>query len=334
MTRFVSTRLAGLVGILVALVAVVFLIQSVVPNDPARVIAGRSASPAAVERVRHELGLDKPLPDRFVRYVDRLAHGDLQMSVSTRRPVLDDLRDAVPASLELLAVAALLCTLLGVGGGILTALPGARSGALRGGLIVLASIPSFCLAVLALLFLYDGLGWFPGSGRVGPDTVAPDGPTGSVLLDSLLHLQPGVFLDGLHHVFLPALCLAVGPAMLIARTLRSALLVAMASDYARTARAKGLTEAQVLLRHGLRNALSAPLTIGGLQIGTMLAGIAVVETVFAWPGLGQYTSRAIGSNDFPAIAGITLVTGVVFVLANALVDIAQVAADPRLRPTK
>jgi peptide/nickel transport system permease protein len=196
---------------------------------------------------------------------------------------------------------------------------------------VFASIPAFCLAVLSLLFLYDGLGWFPGSGRVGPNSAAPEGPTGSVLLDSLLHLQPGVFLDCLHHIFLPALCLAIVPAMLIARTLRSALLVALASDYARTARAKGLKERQVLLRHCVRNALSAPLTIGGLQVGAMLAGIAVVETVFAWPGMGQYTTRAIGAHDFPAIAGVTLVTGFVFVLANALVDVIQVAADPRLR---
>lgn len=332
MTRFVLARLAALAGILVVLMAVVFVIQSVVPNDPARTIAGRSASPAAVERVRHELGLDESLPVQFGNYVGRLAQGDLADSVSTRRPVADDLRDTVPASLELLFCAALLCMLLGLAGGILTALPGARSGALRGGMIVAASIPNFCLAVLALLFLYDRLGWFPGAGRVGPDTVAPDGPTGSVLLDSLLHADPAVFFDGLHHVALPALCLAVGPAMLIARTLRSALLVALASDYARTARAKGLTETQVLVRHGVRNALGAPLTIGGLQVGAMLAGIAVVETVFAWPGLGQYTTRAISAQDFPAIAGITLVTGVVFVIANALVDVAQVAADPRLRP--
>jgi peptide/nickel transport system permease protein len=334
MARFAIGRLAGLAAILVALVAVVFVIQSVVPNDPARIIAGRSASPAAVERVRHELGLDQSLPTQFADYVGRLARGDLAMSVSTRRPVADDLRDAVPASLELLACAALLCILLGLAGGILTALPGARSGAMRGGMIVLASIPNFCLAVLALLLLYDRLGWFPGAGRVGPDTVAPDGPTGSVLADSVLHLEPAVFLDALHHVALPALCLAIGPAMLIARTLRSALLVALASDYARTARAKGLTETQVLVRHGVRNALNAPLTIGGLQVGAMLAGIAVVETVFAWPGLGQYTTRAIAAQDFPAIAGITLVTGLVFVLANALVDVAQVAADPRLRPSR
>jgi peptide/nickel transport system permease protein len=331
MARFIGGRLAGLVAVLVVLVAVVFVIQSVVPNDPARIIAGRSAPQSAVEKVRHELGFDKSLPEQFVRYVERLAQGDLQTSVATRRPVVDDLREAVPASLELLVCAALLCMLLGIAGGLLTAQPGRVSGGMRGVMILFASVPPFCLAVLSLLFLYDGLGWFPGSGRLGPDTAASEGPTGSVLLDSLLHLQPGVFLDGLHHVFLPAFCLAVVPAMLIARTLRSSLIVALSSDYARTARAKGLKEKQVLVRHCLRNSLNAPLTIGGLQVGAMLAGIAVVETVFAWPGMGQYTARAIGAHDFPAIAGVTLVTGVVFVFANALVDIAQVAADPRLR---
>jgi peptide/nickel transport system permease protein len=194
-----------------------------------------------------------------------------------------------------------------------------------------ASIPSFCLALLLLLLLYSKLNWFPAGGRISPELTPPDGPTGLLVVDGLLAGDLNVVGDALWHLFLPALCLALAPALLMARTLRSSLIHALRQDYARTARAKGVNERRVLWRHGLRNSLNAPLTIAGLEFGAMLAGIAVVETIFAWPGLGLYIDRSIASTDFPAIAGVTLVIGVVYVVANAVVDVAQVAADPRLR---
>jgi peptide/nickel transport system permease protein len=192
-------------------------------------------------------------------------------------------------------------------------------------------VPGFLLALLLLIVFYARLHWFPGSGRISPDLNPPTGPTGLLTIDGLLAGRLDVVRDALAHLALPALCLALGPAVALGRTLRSSLQTVLGSDHIRTARAKGLTERGVLLRHGVRPALNAPLTMTGLQVGMLLAGVVVVESVFAWPGLGLYTVRAIASVDFPAIVGVTLVMGAVYVFVNALVDLAQVAADPRLR---
>ena len=202
---------------------------------------------------------------------------------------------------------------------------------MRGTLLAGASIPIFTLGLLALYLLYYKLGWFPAGGRNSEVPPPVDGPTGFMLIDSLLAGDPGTFFDSLWHLALPAFTLALAPALLTARALRSSLRQSMRQDYARTARAKGLTERRVLWGHALRNSLNAPLTIFGLEFGAMLAGIAIVETIFGWPGLGLYIERSIASTDVPAIIGATLVIGAVFVIANAIVDIVQAIVDPRLR---
>jgi peptide/nickel transport system permease protein len=329
MARFALTRLASLVGILLGLSVVVFLLQAVVPADPVRAMVGASATPEIVEAKRHELGLDRPLPAQYAQFLSRAVRGDLSMSLHTRRPVRTDIAAFLPATLELAATALAVALVLGGALGLLTAR--GRGTSLRVALVASASVPAFLLALVLLIVLYAQFRWLPGSGRISAELDAPTGPTGLLTVDGLLAGRLDVVRDALTHLALPAFCLALGPAVALGRTLRSSLQTVLGSDHIRTARAKGLTERGVLLRHGVRPALNAPLTMTGLQVGMLLAGVVVIESIFAWPGLGLYTARAITNVDFPAIVGVTLVMGAAYVIINALVDLAQVAADPRLR---
>jgi peptide/nickel transport system permease protein len=328
--RLVAGRLAALAAILVALTAVVFLLESVIPADPVRAMVGASATGEAVTAKRHELGLDRPLPVQYARFLRRAVKGDLSLSLHTRRPVRQDLSAFLPATLELASAAAVAAVVLGLLLGLLTARGGGSF--LRLLLVGGASVPAFLLAILLLLLFYARLHWLPGSGRLSSGTVAPGGPTGFLVVDGLLHGRLDVAADALSHLVLPATCLALGPAVALGRTLRSSLQTVLAQDHIRTARAKALSETRILVRHALRSALNAPLTMAGLQVGMLLAGVVVVESAFAWPGLGLYTVQSIASTDFPAVAGVTLVLGAAYVAINALVDVAQIAADPRLRP--
>jgi peptide/nickel transport system permease protein len=213
--------------------------------------------------------------------------------------------------------------------GILSARGGIISRVARLTLVSGAALPSFLAAILLILIFYRDLGWFPASGQIAGN--APSGPTGFYLIDTLVAGNLSGFADTVAHLVLPSFCLAVGPAVAIARTLRSSLQAVYAEDYIRTARAKGLPERVVVLKHGLRNALNAPLTMSGLQFGLLLSGVVVVEQIFAWPGLGNYTVQAIQYADFPAIAGVTFTLCIAYVLVNFAVDVAQAVADPRIR---
>jgi peptide/nickel transport system permease protein len=329
--RFVVGRTLGLLLVLWALLTIVFLLGSVVPSDPARAYAGAGASPKVIEAKRQELELDEPLLTRYVHYLGNVVQGDLSTSVHTHRPVVDDLADALPATLELLFASILIVMVLGLAVGTFTSRTRRGGGAVRGALLAGASVPTFTLGLLALFVLYYKLGWFPAGGRSSEVPPPVDGPTNFLLIDSLLAGQLNTFFDALWHLVLPAVTLALTPALLTARTLRSSLRQSMRTDYARTARAKGLTERRVMWGHALRNSVNAPLSIVGLELGAMLAGIAIVETIFSWPGLGLYIERSIASTDVPAIVGATLVIGAVFVIANAVVDVIQTIVDPRLR---
>lgn len=329
MLRLLLTRSASLVAILFALSFVVFALQVLIPADPARALLGANASREAVARKRTQLGLDQPVPVQYEKFLVRVLHGDLGDSLRSRRPVSTDLRKFGPATAELALVSAILAGLLGVTVGVLGARGGAVARVARLVLAAGASFPPFLIAILAILVFYRDLGWLPASGRI--DGTAPGGPTHFLLIDTLVHLDAGAFWDAAQHLVLPALCLAIGPAVAIARTLRASLLSVMEQDYVRTARAKGLSEAGVILKHGLRNAMNAPLTMAGLQAGLLLSGVVVVEEIFAWPGLGTYTVQAIKYADFPAIAGVTFTLCTAYVLVNALVDVAQAVADPRIR---
>lgn len=331
MAALLARRFGALLAVLLGLVALMFVLQAVIPSDPARAVVGASASPEVVAAKRHELGYDKPLPIRFVDFLGRVASGDLQSSLRTRNPVLDDLGTFAPATLELALMAAALAGLMGMSLGVLLARGGRIARMARIVLIGGASVPSFLTALLAILLFYSLLHLLPATGRLDDTLTAPGGPTGLLLVDSLVHLEPDVFFSALRHLALPAMTLALLPALAIARTLRTSLDGVMREDYVRTARAKGLTEGTVMRRHGIRNAIGPTLTMAGLQFGLLLGGIVVVEQVFAWPGLGLYLDQSIAYSDFPAIIGTTLLLGAAYVVVNFFVDVAQAWADPRIR---
>jgi peptide/nickel transport system permease protein len=329
MSRFIAARIVGAAGVLLTLITVVFLLQSVIPGDPARVRVGANASAAVVARERHVLGLDRPLPAQFVSYLSGVLRGSLGQSVHTGRPVLSDIGTYLPATIELAAAAMALAIIGGLLLGLLTSAAARGADGIRLLLIAGASAPTFLLGLIFIYVFYLKLGWLPASGQASSGTQA--GPTGVLVLDGIVTGQFGVVLDALRHLILPAVTLALLPAVAIGRVLRSSLLDVYHTDFIRTARSKGLSPGIVLWRHALRNALSAPLTMTGLQFGLMLGGVVVVETVFSWPGIGLYVDQSIQAGDLIAITGVTLVVGVGYVVVNALVDLAQAIADPRIR---
>jgi peptide/nickel transport system permease protein len=331
MAALVGRRFVALLAVMFGLVVIVFALQALIPSDPVRAMVGASASPQVVAQERHKLGYDKPLPERFADYLDRLAHGNLETSLRTRNPVTQDLGTFAPATLELALSAAVLAGVLGVGLGLLLVGGGRPARLLRLGLIGGASVPSFLTALLAILVFYSTLHLLPASGRVSDTLVVPDGPTKLLLVDSLLHGEPNLFWSALTHLIMPAFTLALLPALAIARTLATSCEQIMREDYVRTARSKGLRERRVLVRHALRNAAGPALTMSGLQFGLLLGGIVVVEQIFAWPGLGLYLDQSIAYSDFPAITGTTLLLGAAYVIVNFTVDLAQAWADPRIR---
>jgi peptide/nickel transport system permease protein len=329
MIGFVSKRFVSMLVILVALAATMFLLQQVSRTDPVHAYLGGNASQAAVAHERQVLGYDRPLFDQFTHYVDNALHGNLSRSLRTRRAVSTDIATYLPATIELAVTGLVLAVLFGALLGLGSAGRWRGSGIFRFLMLSGASAPSFLLALLGILLLNGKLHWLPATGDTGYVN-APTGPTGIVVIDTLVHGQLNMFGDALRHLILPAVCVSFGPAVSIGRVLRTSLETSMQADFVRTARAKGLRERTVLFRHALRNSLSAALSMTGLQIGLMFAGIVVIETIFAWPGIGLYTDQSIPPADFPAIAGVTLVLGAAYVVINAVVDILQAVVDPRV----
>ena len=329
MIAFVAKRLASMIVILFVLTAVMFLLQQVSHTDPVHAYLGANASQAAVAQERHVLGYDRPVIDQLFTYVGHAVQGNLSKSLRTRRPVATDIRAYLPATAELALTALFIAVVLGAILGLGSVARSRGSGTFRLVMLGGASMPAFLLALVAILFLNGKLHWLPATGD-SSYTNAPTGPTGMVVVDTLLHGKLAMFGDAIHHLILPALCVSLGPAVSIGRVLRTSLESTIDSDFVRTARAKGLPERTVLFRHALRNSLSAALSMTGLQVGLMFAGIVVIETIFAWPGIGLYTDQSIPPADFPAIAGVTLVLGVAYVVINAIVDILQAVIDPRV----
>jgi len=261
--------------------------------------------------------------------VKGLFTGSLGNSLRTRRGISTDLGAYLPATVELTLFGLFLAVALGGLLGLASAGKWRGSGALRLLLVSGASAPAFLLALLGILLFFNKLHWLPATNDTGYNN-APTGPTGILVIDTLVHGRFGMWFDAWKHLILPGICVALGPAVSIGRVLRTSLVTTMRSDFVRTARAKGLSERAVMFRHTLRNSLNAALSMTGLQVGLMFAGVVVIETVFAWPGIGLYTDQSIPAGDFPAIGGVTLVLGVGYVVINTLVDILQTVADPRV----
>jgi peptide/nickel transport system permease protein len=329
MAKVIAKRLGAMVAILLVLSASIFILQTLSKTDPVHAYLGANASKEAIAQERHILGYDRPLIDQYFHYIHGLLTGNLGQSLRTRHPVSTDLGSYLPATVELTVFGLLLAVVLGGLLGLASAGKWRGAGLFRLIMLSGASAPSFLLALLGILLFFNRLHWLPATGDTSYNN-APTGPTGILVVDTLVHGQLVMFGNAIRHLILPGVCVALGPAVSIGRILRTSLVTNLRSDFVRTARAKGLPERVVLFKHALRNSVNAALSMTGLQAGLMFAGVVVIETVFAWPGIGLYTDQSIPAADFPAIGGVTLVLGIGYVVINTVVDILQAVADPRV----
>ncbi|MFL5122921.1 MAG: ABC transporter permease [Microvirga sp.] len=334
MLKYVISRL--LMAAITALLAtfVVFAIANFVPGDPVLAQLGDIAASdkAFVAAFRARWGLDLPFWQQYLVFLGRLFQGDLGISITSQRPVLDDIAQYGPATLELATVGFLLALLTGIPLGVLAAVKRdtlidhlARFVSLLG-----VSSPSFWLAFVLLTVFYGGLQIAPGPGRLGIADIPPTAVTGLYLIDAALAGDWQTWRSAAAHLVLPSIVLAAATLGLITRTTRASMLETIGQDYVRVARAKGLRERTIVRGHVLPNALIPVVTLGGLAYANLLTGAVMTETIFSWPGLGRYTFRSAAALDFPAIMGITLVVALVYLVINFLIDISYALLDPRV----
>jgi peptide/nickel transport system permease protein len=330
--RIIVRRLFFLIFVLIGLSLITFTLSHVVPADPARLVAGPRASQEAVAKIRERYGLNDPLPEQYITYVKGLVQLDLGDSTSSRRPVSDDIRQYMPATVELTIVAFILSLIAGLPLGVLSAVRPNSVFDTIGRIVSITGLamPSFWLALMLQFFFFAKLGWLPDGQRL-PIGVDPPGQITSLYsVDALLRGDLGLFWTVVKHLLLPASVLAYGSLAVITRMVRGGMLEVLGQDYVRTARAKGLRERAVVVRHGLKNALLPTLTVLGLQIGLLFSSAVLVEIVFSWPGLGRYAVTGVTEFDYNAIMGTTLIIAVVYVLCNLVVDVLYVVVDPRI----
>jgi peptide/nickel transport system permease protein len=327
-------RRAGLTAFVIfGVTLITFVLTHVVPADPVVAYLGDHAPADLVEQVRHQIGLDRPLPVQFVIYLQGIVRGNLGISIMDNRPVSRDLVQYFPATVELATSAMLVALLIGIPTGIIAALykdawPDqiARVFALCG-----TSLPVFYVALLLLGFFYSRLGILPGPGQLSIYTTPPPHLTGLVAIDALLARDWVALGDALRHLVLPAFVLGYFTTGLIMRMMRSSLLEVMRQDYVRTARAKGMRERRVVMRHAVRNALLPTVTVIGLTFGDLLSGAVLTETIFSWPGIGRYATNSVTNVDIPAVLGVTLLAAVTFSVFNLVVDVVYAYLDPQIR---
>lgn len=330
---FLVRRIVGIAAVMIGVSVITFAISHVIPADPAAAALGDHATAEQIAEFRNEYHLDRPLAEQYFTYAEGILHGDLGQSIRTRRAVAADLVDSFPATLELSFAALFISLLVGLPAGVWSAVFRGRIPDLVVRLFAIAggSIPVFWLGLIVIGFGYYQLGWFPGGGRIDLFVTPPATRTGLYVVDSVIAGDVGALKSSLLHLVLPALTLGYFSTAVIARMTRSSMLEVLGQDYMRTARAKGLRERIVILRHGLRNALIPTITIIGLTFGSLLSGAVLTETIFSWPGLGRYATASAVSLDFPAVMGVTLLAAVVYPLANLAVDIAYYWLDPRIQ---
>ncbi len=336
MGRYILRRLAMLVVIAIGITFVTFMISHVIPGDPAALIAGHGGTPQSIALIRHQYGLTGSLFTQYSKYLSGLLHANLGLSTYSRRPVLTDLGQYMPATAELVFAAIVLTVVVGIPLGVLSAIR--RDGLIDHVSRMLAiggsSLPLFWLGLIFQLVLAGQLHLLPLSGRLSAAVSPPPTVTGLYTVDSILTGHVSTFANAVQHALMPALTLAFASLSLVVRVTRASMLDVLAQDYIRTARTKGLTRNRVIVRHALRNALMAPVTLLGLQIGYLLSGVFLVEIVFSWPGIGFYAVHAVEASDYQAIMGVTLVVALVFSVVNLLTDLAYLMMDPRISYVK
>ncbi len=332
MLRYIVQRLFMLIPVLIGISIITFVMVRLIPGDPARIMAGERATDEQVQRVREMWGLDKPIHEQYFIYVNNLLHGNMGRSLKRNEAVTEELRWALPTTIELAFAAMFFAILIGIPAGIIAAYKqnswwdlGVMVGSMVG-----ISMPVFWLGLLLIYVFALKLGWMPPSGRLSVGIkITPI--TGMYTVDALLTGNWRGFVDAVHHLIMPALAVGTIPMAIIARMTRSSLLEVLRQDYIRTARSKGLSEVTVIFRHALKNAFLPVITIIGLQLGTLLVGAILTESIFALPGMGRLIVDRILSRDYPVVQGAVLVFAATFVLINLLVDLSYAYLDPRIR---
>jgi dipeptide transport system permease protein len=333
MLRFLLTRVSLVIPTFFGVVFLAFLLIHLVPGDPVEVRVGeRGIDPVRHAKLLHEMGLDRPLSVQFLDYAGQVLRGDLGISLVTHRPVLSEFLTLFPATLELAFCAMIFATILGLSAGILAAV---RRGSIFDHVVMGASLtgysmPIFWWGLLLILTFSVNLHWTPVSGRISLDYFF-DSITGLMTVDSLFSDQEGAFRSALSHLILPTIVLGTIPLAVIARMTRSSMLEVLGEDYIRTARAKGLPAWRIISIHALRNALIPVVTVIGLQVGTLMGGAILTETIFSWPGIGKWLVESINRRDYPALQGGVLLIATLVMSVNLLVDLFYGLLDPRIR---
>lgn len=332
MGKYILRRLLLLIPVLFGVSLATFVVMHSFTTDPATIILGEHATIDRVEALREELGLNKPIYVQFSDYLRNTLSGDLGKSVITKTSISEELMKRFPATVELAVSAVCIASVLGLVLGIVSAVKqntvldyGAMGVALLG-----VSMPIFWMGLMMIILFSVTLGWLPASGRITIG-MAPDTITGLYLLDSVLTGNMEALWDAFRHLLMPALALGSYSTAIIARMTRATMLETIRQDYVRTARAKGLQERVVIVKHALRNALIPIVTVIGLQMGALLGGAVLTETVFSWPGIGSYVVEGIMVSDYPRVQGAVLLIGTIFVMVNLIVDILYSYLDPRIQ---
>lgn len=335
MTKYIIKRVLQSIIVLFGVSVIVFLIMRVFSADPAPVVLGEHATAESMQAWRDSNGLNDPIITQYLNFISGALHGDLGTSYYTHSSVTSEIMSRFPATVELALVAIIIAAILGIVLGVVSAVH--RGHAVDGISMVLAligvSMPIFWLGILLIILFAGVLHVLPSSGRIDP-LLQPVGGTGLYLIDTLLSGDFEALGNALQHIILPALALSMYSMAIITRMTRSSMLETLNEDYVRTARAKGLPKGRVTRHHALRNAMLPITTVIGLQLGSLLGGAMLTETVFAWPGIGKYTVECILKSDFPVVQGVVLLIGVIFVIINLVVDIIYAYLDPRIKYSK
>jgi len=332
-SRFLLRRIAYSIFVLLGLSIVIFIIARIMPGDPARMAVGARAPQWVVDRIRASMHLDQPLPVQYYYWLAGALQGDFGLSLVTQRPVTSDIKEFLPASLELVFLAAVISSITGIGLGILSArykdtwIDNAVRVFSYTGIVT----PSFVFAILFVLLFGFTLNWFPIIGRLSENITAPPVRTGLVTIDALLAWQPQVFVNAIWHMVLPAVSLAMGSIAQAARITRSSMADNLSKDYIAAARALGIPERIVSGRLLLKPSLIPTISILGLDIAATISIAFLVELIFNWPGLGRYGMTAMLHKDLNAISAVILIFGAIFILANIIVDLVVAYLDPRIR---
>lgn len=332
MFRYILKRLLLLIPVLIGVSIIVFAIMRVFSPDPAPIVLGQHATEASIDAWREANGLNDPIYIQYWDFLKGIFTGDLGTSYYTKTPVLDEVISRFPATVELALCSIIFASVFGIIIGVISAVKKNSIFDNIGMVFALigVSMPIFWLGLILIIVFSSVLGILPSGGRIDP-MLQPHGMTGLFLLDTLIIGDIEAFLDALKHIILPSLALGLSSMAIITRMTRSSMLETLSQDYIRTARSKGISESKVIRKHALRNALIPIVTVIGLQLGGLLGGAVLTESVFAWPGIGSYTVQAILKSDFPVVQGIVMLIAIIFVVMNLIVDIIYAFLDPRIK---